>query len=150
MTPDEPEPPDELETTVRYTLDEDDGDHLPPRSYWWSLYRPETYALTGLAIGVLGLLGNAANQAITQAVFLNGPSSERALLLTSSGIRLGFALLGILAAVLSIRSEDDDVTWSPPVARSGLLIGALGAAVAVASLIATLLSSLPDNFTIGG
>lgn len=136
---------DEPDAIARYNLDEPEDD-LPERSYWWSLHRPETYALTALGLAVASLLTLGPAQEIAQAIILSGSHSEKALLLTLSGIRLGMSLLAILCAAISVRSEDEDTTWSAPVARAGLLLATLAALMSIGSLITVgLLSGDPNN-----
>lgn len=139
---------DDADGITRYNLDDDGiGDDLPARSYWWSMHRPETYAIVALAIGLVTLMSLAPAQELGQALFIIGqtPNSEQDFLITLSGARLGVGLLGIFAAVLSIRSEDADSSWSPPVARAGLLLAVLGVLLSAATIIATLASGSPDN-----
>jgi hypothetical protein len=137
---------DESDHITSYNLDEDHDDDLPQRSYWWSLHRPETYAITALALAFGTLLSFGAAQEIAQAILYSdrGSSTEEVLLYVLSGIRLGVALLAIGAAALSIRSEDDDTTWSAPAARAAILVASLSALLSVAALITTATSSTPD------
>ncbi|MBV9098191.1 MAG: hypothetical protein JO079_09050 [Frankiaceae bacterium] len=139
---------DEPDGITRYNLDDDHlGDELPARSYWWSLHRPETYALASLAVAFASLISVGPGQEIAQAVLygVGGPSSGRDLLYALSGVRLAMALFAILAAVLSIRSEDADSTWSPPVARAGILLAIVDAVLAAAALIVTATVSDPSS-----
>ncbi len=138
---------DETDAISRYNLDDDDPDgSLPQRSYWWSLHRPETYALTGFALAFGTLLSYGPAQELVQSIAFSIQSqSEHTVLYIASGVRLGIALLAILAAVISIRSEDDDTTWTPPVARATLLVAAFSALVSIAALIATAVGSDPSQ-----
>jgi hypothetical protein len=140
---------DETDSISRYNLD-DDGDDagIPQRSYWWSLHRPETYALVAFALAAGTLISIGGAQELFQSVLLNlgSTNSEKPLVYTLSGIRLGVAVLAILAAVISIRAEDDDTTWSPPFARAAILVATLSALLSAASLILTAnASTSPDN-----
>jgi uncharacterized BrkB/YihY/UPF0761 family membrane protein len=130
---------DESDAIRSYNLDDDSHDDLPQRSYWWSLHRPETYALVAVLIAFSALISIGPAQEIAQAILfsVNGPSSEKDLLYAVGGIRLALSLLAIVAAVISIRSEDDDTTWSPPVARAAILLAILDAVLSAASLIVT-------------
>jgi hypothetical protein len=123
----------------------DDGDELPPRRYWWSLHRPETYALTAFAIAFTSLLSSGAQDLIQSILFALTSHDEKTSLLTVSGARLGLALLAILAAAVSIRDEDDDSTWSPPVARAALLVASLATVLAAASMVITATASASPN-----
>lgn len=137
---------DESDAITSYNLDDEPDEEFPKRSYWWSLHRPETYALAALATAIVTVVSLAPAQEIAQAIFFssNG-NSEKHLLLALSGIRLGVALIAILGAVLSIRSEDDDTTWSPPVARAALLVAGLSVLLSAAALITVSLTSDPSQ-----
>jgi hypothetical protein len=138
---------EEPDAITRYNLDDEDDGDMPARSYWWSLHRPETYAIAALAIAFAALTNIGPAQEIAQAILfsINGPSSEKDLLYAIGGIRLALAVFAIVAAVLSIRSEDPDTTWSPPVARAALLLAILDAVLSAASLIVTTLVSEPNQ-----
>jgi hypothetical protein len=142
---------DESDAITSYKLDHDadDDDDLPPRSYWWSLHRPETYAIAALTFALGTLLSFGASEEIAQAIVFSvrSANSEHILLYTLAGIRLGGALLAIGTAALSIRSEDDETTWSPPVARAAILVAALSALLSVAALITIATASTPGDNT---
>lgn len=139
---------DDSDAITSYNLDHDpEEDEALRRSYWWSLHRPETYAIAALTFAVGTLLSFGAGQEIAQAIIFASRSSdtEQTLLYILAGLRLGVALLAIGSAVLSIRSEDDDTTWSPPVARAAILVASLSALLSIAALITTATSSSPDQ-----
>ena len=140
---------DESDAITSYNLDhdDDDDDEYLVRSYWWSLHRPETYAIVALAFAVGTLLSFGAGQEIAQAIIFasRASSTEQTLIYVLAGIRLGVALLAIGAAVLSIRSEDDDSSWSPPIARAAILVATLSALLSAAALITTATSSTPSD-----
>ena len=137
---------EEPDAISRFNLDEDPDDDLPRRSYWWSLHRPETYALTAFALAFVTLLEVGAAQEIYQAIaFLIRPGSPRDALFALAGTRLAIDLFAIGAAVLSIRSEDEDTTWSPPVARAAILVAVVSALLSAASLIVTATTSDPNG-----
>ena len=138
---------DESDAITSYNLDhEPDDDDLPGRSYWWSLHRPETYAIASLAIAIVTLISLAPVQELTQAIFFADTGhSQRTFLIIESGIRLGVALLTIFGAMLSVRSEDEDSTWSPPLARAAILVAILAALFSAAALITAVVSSDPTQ-----
>lgn len=138
---------DESDAIRSYNLDDDaDGDDLPGRSYWWSLHRPETYAVASLAIAIVTLISLGPAQEVTQAIFYaEGGDSQRKFLMIQSGIRLAIALFAIFAAMLSVRSEDEDTTWSPPLARAAILVAILSALFSAAALITAAVSSDPSQ-----
>jgi hypothetical protein len=148
MSTEEPPPP--ADDVIRYRLDGDDpgDDDLPRRSYWWSLHRPETYAVTALALAFVTLMSLAPAQELAQAVQVhspNGPFDEKTLLLVVSSVRLGMAVLSIVCAGIAVRSEDDDVTWSAPLARAAILVAVVSALVSIASLITEITAGSPDQ-----
>jgi len=138
---------DEPDDIIRYNLDDHDGDDLPARSYWWSLHRPETYAIAALTIASGSLLTLAPIQELVRAILdAVTNTEERITIIALSGSRLVVSLIAMFAAVLSIRSEDEDTTWSAPVARAALLVAALSAVIATGSIIvAALTSTQPQN-----
>jgi peptidoglycan/LPS O-acetylase OafA/YrhL len=143
---------DESDAISRYNLDDDDdsNDDLPERRYWWSLHRPETYALTAAVIALSSISAAATDlyQAILFALSteFGGKTSQ----LTVSATRLGMALLGVLAAAVSIRDEDEDSTWSPPVARAALLVTSLAAVLSLTAIIITAATSTGPSNNFGG
>lgn len=138
---------EEPDAISRFNLDEDPDDDLPRRSYWWSLHRPETYALAAFALAVVTLMSLGGAQEIYQTIILviRPQDSGRVALFALAGIRLAVAILAIIAAVVSIRSEDEDTTWSPPVARAAILVAVVSALLSAASLIVTAAASDPNN-----
>lgn len=141
---------DESDAITSYNLDDNDDsdDDLPERRYWWSLHRPETYALTAavLALSTISAAATDLYQAILFA--LSTESEAKTSQLTVSGTRLGIALLGVLAAAVSIRDEDEDSTWSPPVARAALLVTSLAVLLTLTAIIiiATTSTGPPNEF----
>jgi hypothetical protein len=123
----------------------DDGDELPPRRYWWSLHRPETYALTAFAIALVSLMSFGATTLIQAILYALKSQDERTSLVTAAGVRLGLALLAVLAAAVAIDDEDEDSTWSPPVARAALLVAVLAALLAVAAIVVGLMTSVKST-----
>jgi 1,4-dihydroxy-2-naphthoate octaprenyltransferase len=119
------------------------GDDLPEftPNLWWALYRPETYALSSLVLAVSVWIASAPIGEFLSLVFFDTGESFRNVYGTTAAIRLALALLAIGMAVTSIRSEDEDTTWSPPVARTALIIASIGALFAIATLIAWLAST---------
>jgi len=139
---------DESDAIRSYDLDDDpdDDDEDMRRSYWWSLHRPETYAVASLVIALVTLISSAPAQELTQAIFYAVQErSQRTLLMVGSGIRLAVALFAIVCAMLSVRSEDEDSTWSPPLARAAILVAILSALFSAASLITTATGSDPTQ-----
>jgi 1,4-dihydroxy-2-naphthoate octaprenyltransferase len=132
---------------IRFNLDEDPDDEDLQRSYWWSLHRPETYAIASLAIAIVTLVSFSPAQEVTQAIFYaDRGDNQRTFLMIQAGIRLGVALFAIFGAMLSVRSEDDDSTWSPPLARAAILVAVLSALFSAATLITTAAASAePDS-----
>lgn len=125
-----------------------DDDPVGPPSLWWAVHRPETYALAALTLAVATLLGLSPAYEIVQAFLLNGNGNGdrgRLLLGIPAGIRLGVALLAIGLAVASIRSDDEDTTWSAPVSRAALVIAVLAAALALTTLIGLLVADTPQT-----
>lgn len=110
------------------------------RSLWWALHRPETYALAAIALAFVTLFSIEIEFEIVQAFSLNGNVGPRAVYGASAGIRGGLAVLAIVLAAMSVRSEDEDTTWSAPVARAALIVGVIGLAFAVTTLIGVLVS----------
>jgi peptidoglycan/LPS O-acetylase OafA/YrhL len=53
------------------------------------------------------------------------------------------ALGGIGLAVVAIRTEDEDSTWSPAVARAALLLGAVALVFALVAVIGVLVTDTP-------
>jgi drug/metabolite transporter (DMT)-like permease len=137
---------DESDAITSYNLDDEPDEDLPLRRYWWSLHRPETYAITALAIGFASLFTlGPATDLIQSILYALAAHDEKTNLLTVAGIRLGMALLGILAAAMSIRDEDENSTWSPPVARAALLLAVLAAVFSAAAMIVTAATSATPN-----
>lgn len=136
---------DESDAITSYNLDDDPHDDLPARSYWWSLHRPETYAIAALGLALVTLMSLAPSQELAQSILVavHSPSGEKDYLYALAGIRLGLALIAIVTAMLSVRAEDEDTTWSPPLARAALLLAVLSALLSVAALITT--ATVSDN-----
>jgi hypothetical protein len=101
------------------------------RSLWWALHRPETYALTAMAMALAALFGLLPGFEIAQA-FDVGLNGIRGPLAVTAGVRLALAVIAAALAVRSIATEDEDVTWSAPVARASLAV----------SVVATLFSAI--------
>jgi cell division protein FtsW (lipid II flippase) len=137
---------DESDAITSYNLDDDADDDMPSRSYWWSLHRPETYAIASLAIAIVTLISLGPAQELTQAIFFaDSGDSQRKFLMIQSAVRLAIALFAVFGAMLSVRSEDEDTTWSPPLARAAILVAVLSALFSAAALITTAVSSDPSR-----
>jgi hypothetical protein len=110
---------------------DDDADVTTERSLWWALHRPETYALAALVMAVTATLGSLPGFEIAQAFNLGIGSDFRRPLAVAAAVRLGVAVLAAALAVLSIRHEDEDVSWSAPVARAALVVALVAAIFAL-------------------
>jgi hypothetical protein len=128
------------------TNDDDDG-AAAERSLWWALHRPETYALSALVLAATSLTQLLPGFELAQAWEVGDNGSLRGSLGLSAGIRLAVAALAVVLAILATRHEDEDATWSPPVARAGLVVAIVALVFAVASLIGVLThDGTPDGF----
>ena len=138
---------DETQDIARFNLDEDPDGDLPARSYWWSLHRPETDALASFALAIVTLMSVGGAQEIYQAIIfvVRSPGSPRDALYALAGIRAAVGIIAIIGAAISIRSEDDDSTWSPPVARAAILVATISVILSAAALITRAASSDPSN-----
>jgi hypothetical protein len=113
------------------------------RSMWWAMHRPETYALAALVLAVTALFSFGPGRLLSEIFFINGDHGIRAPLATGAGIDAGLALVAFGLALASIRAEDEDATWSPPVARAALVVGGIAAAFQIVALI-VLAVTTPD------
>jgi hypothetical protein len=136
------------EQIAKFNLDDEPDGELPSRSYWWSLHRPETYALASFALAFTSLFALGAAQDLIEAISYGiSPHEQKTGLLIVCIVRLGVSLIALLGAGLSIRDEDDDTTWSPPVARAALLLAGLAALFTIAAMIIIgVTSSSPNDF----
>lgn len=121
---------------------EDYADARSP-SLWWAVHRPETYAVAALALAFVTLFSIEIEFEVVHAFALNDNISERVLYGVPAAIRGGLALLAIGFAVMSIRAEDEDTTWSAPVARAAVVVALIGLAFAVTTVIGVLVSDTP-------
>jgi uncharacterized membrane protein len=120
-------------------VDDDHGGDDRGANLWWAVHKPETLALAALVIAVALLMFTEPLQEFATLAFFNtGNGNIRDVYGTMAGIRLGMCVFALALAVMSIRSEDDDATWSPPVARAALIVGGLAALLAIATLFAVL------------
>lgn len=117
-----------------------DGTESSGDSLWWALHRPETYALAAIVLAVGALFGGLLPSfEFVQAFDPNaGGSDFRVTLGVAAGVRLGVAALAAALAVASLRTEDEDVTWSAPVARAALIVATLAALFALTILLGVL------------
>jgi hypothetical protein len=122
----------------------DERGPLPQRSLWWAGHRPETYALVALVTAVSGFFGLTEAFEVVEAFLINNNDSQQLVYGYAGGIRVAVALVAILAAILSIRSEDEDTTWSAPVARCALVVAVLAALLGAATIVGAVTASSPN------
>lgn len=114
------------------------------RSVWWAVHRPETYALAGFTLAVVALLQIGPADRLVQTFLLDDRSFS-----FSRQLGWGAAIYGLLAlgglglAAAAIRTEDEDSTWSPPVARAALVVGVVALVIAVVAVIGVLVTDTP-------
>ena len=115
-----------------------------PQSLWWAMHRPETYAIAALALAVTTLFSVALEDEVVRAFTVGSSTlSLRVIYGVPAAVRGGLALGAVMLAVMSIRSEDDDTTWSAPVARAAIVLAVIAAAFAVTTVIGVLVSDTP-------
>jgi hypothetical protein len=126
----------------------DDNDHAAAQqSLWWALHRPETYALSALVLAAIALTQLLPSFEISQAWEVGDGNSFRGTLGLSAGLRLAVAVGAVVLAGLAIRTEDEDVTWSAPVARAALVVAVVAILFALAALLGVLThDGTPDGF----
>lgn len=135
---------------IRHNLDDEisdtDGDADAPRGryhLWWATYAPETYALTALILAIASFILVEASNDFVQAYNIGHQTLGRTTLDIGNGIRAGIGAVAALLAAWSITLEDEDTSWSAPVARTALAIGVLGLVFALAAIIAAHTGSSP-------
>jgi hypothetical protein len=111
---------------------------------WWALHRPETFALSAFAVGMTTFIGLGPFYEVVQSFLLGDQDYSLSTQLgVAAAVRAGVAVLAIGLAVLSIRAEDDDATWSPSLARAALVVSALAAAFAITTVVGVLVTDTP-------
>jgi hypothetical protein len=87
----------------------------------------------------------AARERLPVAIAHHGFNASRVtgFATADTAARAGVAVLAIGLAVLSIRAEDDDATWSPSLARAALVVSALAAAFAITTVVGVLVTDTP-------
>ena len=133
--------PDRLDNTTR----EDDA-AAARQSLWWALHRPETYAVSALVLAVAALTGLLPGFEYTQAFELD-PTDIRGPLAVTAGVRLVVAVIAAGLAVASVRYEDEDSSWSAPLARAALVVAVVAALLALVTFLGVLTNDgEPDNY----
>lgn len=113
----------------------DEVDAGPEPSLWWALHRPETYALTAFTLGFIDFVGRGPLYDVVRSYMVFATEDNtRVALGVPAALQAALALLAAGLAVASIRSEDEDVTWSASVARTALVVAALAFLLSVVSL----------------
>jgi hypothetical protein len=120
----------------------------PPPRLWWTLHRPETYSLAAFMLAALSVLNIGAGNTIASAVEVSS-NNPRLAFGVEAGIRLAVAVVAFGLGWLAVRFEDDDVTWSAPVARAALVVGGLSVLLNLASVVVDL-SQHPGGPQFGG
>src|SRR4051794_26358474 len=132
MTPEDDLPVERISLNLE---DEDDYEELlRPRVARWAIHRCETYALAAVLIAVGTLVGGGTVQDLQQAVLFSS-HGPKTFLNVGAGLHLGLGVLAFVLAALAISAEDEDSTWSPPVARAAAIVAVIVIGLAVATLI---------------
>jgi hypothetical protein len=110
-----------------------DDEHVGVGS--WALNPPETYSIASLALAIASIIGFGPGALLAEAIFINGEFSARGEVMTSSGVGVGICVVAIVLAWLAVRTEDEDSTWSPPIARAALVVALLAGVLALSALV---------------